>query len=160
MRGRTTKRGIWQSRSAARVLVLMMAPSCSCRRRPSELKLLVASQGCLTFGPERPSSPPLSAPAPSYAKGGTAPGVRAACLSCATTRAEDMRVNVPDTRYAKTADGLHIAYQVLGEGPIDLLFIPGYQSNLELNWDLPAYAKMLRRLASFSRLIAVDRRGT
>ena len=69
-------------------------------------------------------------------------------------------MNVPDTQYAKTSDGLFVAYQVIGEGPVDLLFVPGYQSNLELNWDLPAYAGMLRRLASFSRLVVVDRRGT
>ncbi len=68
--------------------------------------------------------------------------------------------DVPDTYYAKTADGLSIAYQVFGSGAVDLLFVPGYQSNLELNWDLPAYAGLLRRLASFSRVIVVDRRGT
>jgi class 3 adenylate cyclase len=49
---------------------------------------------------------------------------------------------------------------VIGDGPVDLLFVPGYHSNLELNWDLPAYARLLRRLASFSRLIVMDRRGT
>ena len=65
----------------------------------------------------------------------------------------------PETRYAKTADGHSIAYQVFGTGA-DLLFVPGYISNLELNWDLPAYAGLLQRLASFSRVIAVDRRGT
>ena len=65
----------------------------------------------------------------------------------------------PETRYAKTADGLSIAHQVFGTGA-DLLFVPGYISNLELNWDLPAYAGLLHRLASFSRVIAVDRRGT
>jgi class 3 adenylate cyclase/pimeloyl-ACP methyl ester carboxylesterase len=69
-------------------------------------------------------------------------------------------VDVPETRYAKTGDGLSIAYQVVGQGAVDLLFVPGYLSNLELNWELPAYASMLGRLASFSRLIAVDRRGT
>jgi pimeloyl-ACP methyl ester carboxylesterase/class 3 adenylate cyclase len=68
-------------------------------------------------------------------------------------------VDLPETRYAKTADGLSIAYQVFGTGA-DLLFVPGYMSNLELNWDLPAYAGLLRRLASFSRVIALDRRGT
>ncbi|MGH2539429.1 MAG: alpha/beta fold hydrolase [Actinomycetota bacterium] len=66
---------------------------------------------------------------------------------------------IPETRYAKTADGLSIAHQVFGTGA-DLLFVPGYISNLELNWDLPAYAGLLHRLASFSRLIAIDRRGT
>jgi pimeloyl-ACP methyl ester carboxylesterase len=68
-------------------------------------------------------------------------------------------VDVPETRYAKTADGVSIAYQLFGTGA-DLLFVPGYISNLELNWDLPAYADLLHRLASFSRVIAVDRRGT
>ena len=55
----------------------------------------------------------------------------------------------PDTSYAKTMDGLSIAHQVFGTGA-DLLFVRGYQSNLELNWDLPAYAGLLRRLASFA----------
>lgn len=65
----------------------------------------------------------------------------------------------PETRYAETADGLSIAHQVFGTGA-DLLLVPGYISNLELNWDLPAYSGILHRLASFSRVIAVDRRGT
>jgi pimeloyl-ACP methyl ester carboxylesterase/class 3 adenylate cyclase len=68
-------------------------------------------------------------------------------------------VEIPETQYAKTADGISIAYQVFGIGA-DLLFVPGYVSNLELNWDLPAYAGLLRRLASFARVIVVDRRGT
>ncbi len=72
---------------------------------------------------------------------------------------KDSGVDLPETRYAKSADGLSIAYQVFGTGA-DLLFVPGYMSNLELNWDLPAYAGFLRRLASFSRVIVVDRRGT
>lgn len=70
------------------------------------------------------------------------------------------KMNVPDTKYAKTSDGLFVAYQVIGEGPVDLLLVPGYMSNLELNWDLPAFANLLRRLASFCRLVVVDRRGT
>jgi class 3 adenylate cyclase/pimeloyl-ACP methyl ester carboxylesterase len=49
---------------------------------------------------------------------------------------------------------------VFGRGAFDLVFVPGYQSNLVLNWDLPAYARFLRSLASFSRVIVVDRRGT
>jgi pimeloyl-ACP methyl ester carboxylesterase len=68
-------------------------------------------------------------------------------------------VDLPETRYAETADGLSIAHQVFGAGA-DLLLVPGFISNLELNWDLPAYAGLLHRLASFSRVIAVDRRGT
>jgi class 3 adenylate cyclase/pimeloyl-ACP methyl ester carboxylesterase len=68
-------------------------------------------------------------------------------------------VDVPETRYAKTTDGVHIAYQVVGEGPFDLVAILGYVSHIELAWEDPAMADCLRRLASFSRLIVFDRRG-
>ena len=67
---------------------------------------------------------------------------------------------VPETRYARTADGVHIAYQVLGDGPIDLVHVPPFVSNLELQWEDPEQARYLRRLASFSRLIMFDKRGT
>jgi pimeloyl-ACP methyl ester carboxylesterase len=66
----------------------------------------------------------------------------------------------PEARYAKTSDGVYIAYQVLGDGPMDLLYLPGYTSNLFWQWELPSYARFLEQLASFSRLILVDRRGT
>ncbi|MGI9013176.1 MAG: adenylate/guanylate cyclase domain-containing protein [Phycisphaerales bacterium] len=66
---------------------------------------------------------------------------------------------VPKTEYA-LGDGLHIAYQVVGEGPIDLLCVPGWVSHVELCWDDPNLARYLRRLASFSRLILFDKRGT
>jgi pimeloyl-ACP methyl ester carboxylesterase len=69
-------------------------------------------------------------------------------------------VGNPSTKYAKTAEGVNIAYQVLGSGPIDLLYLPGYVSNLRWQWELPSYARFLERLASFSRLILVDRRGS
>lgn len=64
----------------------------------------------------------------------------------------------PATQYA-TAGDIHIAYQVIGEGP-DLLFVPGWVSNVELIWDEPNAAAFLRRLASFSRLMILDKRGT
>ena len=67
---------------------------------------------------------------------------------------------IPETRYAKTADGVHIAYQIVGDGPIDLLFVPAFWSNLTWNWQLASYAHFLRRLSSFCRLIVVDRRGS
>src|ERR671928_1382608 len=67
--------------------------------------------------------------------------------------------SVPETRYARSGD-LHIAYQVVGEGPFDLLHIPGFVSNVEAMWDEPLLARFLRRLASFSRLILFDKRGT
>jgi pimeloyl-ACP methyl ester carboxylesterase len=65
----------------------------------------------------------------------------------------------PETRYAKSGD-VNIAYQVVGEGPLDLVYVPGWISNVELMWDEPAHAHVLERLASFSRLILFDKRGT
>jgi pimeloyl-ACP methyl ester carboxylesterase len=65
----------------------------------------------------------------------------------------------PETRYAKTADGAHIAYQVVGEGPVDLVFVMGWTSNIEAMWEEPNLARFLSRLASFSRLIFFDKRG-
>ena len=66
---------------------------------------------------------------------------------------------VPETRYAKSGD-VHIAYQVVGDGPFDLVFVPGFVSNVEATWQQPARAAFFRRLASFSRLIMFDKRGT
>jgi pimeloyl-ACP methyl ester carboxylesterase len=67
--------------------------------------------------------------------------------------------DAPQTRYAKSG-GLNIAYQVVGEGPLDLVYVAGWISNVELMWEEPAHAHVLARLASFSRLIAFDKRGT
>jgi class 3 adenylate cyclase len=66
---------------------------------------------------------------------------------------------LPETHYAKSGD-VHIAYQVMGDGPFDLVFMPGFVSNLDHNWEWPPLARMLTRLASFSRLILFDKRGT
>ena len=68
-------------------------------------------------------------------------------------------MQVPETRYAKTADGVHIAYQVIGDGPIDLVWVMGWTSNVEALWEEPNLARFLMRLASFSRLILFDKRG-
>jgi pimeloyl-ACP methyl ester carboxylesterase len=65
----------------------------------------------------------------------------------------------PETSYAKTADGVHIAYQVVGEGPMDLVFVMGWTSNIEAMWEEPDLARFLSRLASFGRLIIFDKRG-
>src|SRR6185312_15956326 len=65
----------------------------------------------------------------------------------------------PDTLYARSGD-LNIAYQVVGQGPLDLVYVPGWVSNVELMWEEPAMARFLGRLASFSRLILFDKRGT
>jgi pimeloyl-ACP methyl ester carboxylesterase len=66
----------------------------------------------------------------------------------------------PRTRYARTADGDSIAYQVLGSGPPDLLFVPGFVSHLEMFWREPSTAHFFERLASFARLVLFDKRGT
>jgi class 3 adenylate cyclase len=65
----------------------------------------------------------------------------------------------PETRYA-VSDGVHIAYQVVGEGPFDLVYVPGWVSNVEMMWEEPRLAAFLERLASFARLIVIDKRGT
>ena len=68
-------------------------------------------------------------------------------------------MDVPDVRYARSGD-VDIAYQVVGEGPRTLVFVQGWVSNIEWAWQEPSLARFLRRLASFSRLIMFDKRGT
>src|SRR3981081_520993 len=65
----------------------------------------------------------------------------------------------PRTSYAHSGDA-SIAYQVVGEGPIDLVVVNGPASHLEIAWEEPATARAFTRLASFSRLVLFDRRGT
>ena len=65
----------------------------------------------------------------------------------------------PETKYAKAGD-VHIAYQVIGDGPRDLVFVPPAWSHLDLQWEQPACARFLTRLSSFSRAIVFDKRGT
>jgi len=66
---------------------------------------------------------------------------------------------IPITRYTRSGD-INIAYQVFGNGPRDLVYVPGWISNIELMWDEPVLASILRRLATFSRVILFDKRGT
>jgi class 3 adenylate cyclase len=66
---------------------------------------------------------------------------------------------LPETRYAKSGD-VHIAYQVIGSGLLDLVFVPGFISHVDHVWDEPRWSAFLERLASFSRLICFDKRGT
>ena len=70
-----------------------------------------------------------------------------------------MAATLPETRYAKSGD-VNIAYQVVGDGPIDLVYVPGWVSHVELAWELPDLAAGFERLASFSRVILFDKRGT
>jgi len=65
----------------------------------------------------------------------------------------------PETHYARSGE-VNIAYQVVGEGPRDLVLVPGWVSNIEVFWEEPSMARFLQRLASFSRLILFDKRGT
>ena len=65
----------------------------------------------------------------------------------------------PETQYAKSGD-VNVAYQVVGDGRFDLVFVPGWISNVDLMWQEPTHERFLRRLASFSRLILFDKRGT
>jgi class 3 adenylate cyclase len=65
----------------------------------------------------------------------------------------------PQTRFVRNGD-VHLAYQIVGTGPIDLLFIDTWVHHVDLVWDIPDFARLLRRLSSFARLIQFDRRGT
>jgi class 3 adenylate cyclase/pimeloyl-ACP methyl ester carboxylesterase len=67
-------------------------------------------------------------------------------------------VDRPETRYARSGD-YHIAYQVVGDGPVDLVYVPGWISHLDLYWEEPSIARFLGSLASFARLIIFDKRG-
>jgi class 3 adenylate cyclase/pimeloyl-ACP methyl ester carboxylesterase len=68
-------------------------------------------------------------------------------------------MKIPQTRYAETADGTFIAFQTFGTGPIDILLIQGFFSNLDENWRIPEMVDFHERLGAFARVIAMDRRG-
>src|SRR4029078_1431648 len=65
----------------------------------------------------------------------------------------------PETRYVKSGD-VHIAYQVVGEGPRDLVFLSNWDIAIDVLWDTPVIAQFFERLASFGRVILFDKRGT
>jgi serine/threonine protein kinase/DNA-binding winged helix-turn-helix (wHTH) protein len=67
--------------------------------------------------------------------------------------------DIPEVHYARSGD-VNIAYQVVGDGPFDLVFVMGWISHLEYFWSEPSFARFLRRLASFARVILFDKRGT
>ena len=68
-------------------------------------------------------------------------------------------MEAPQTRYARSGDA-HIAYQVFGEGELDLVLVPGFVSNIELYWQIPPVRSILERLASYARVVIFDKRGT
>jgi len=65
----------------------------------------------------------------------------------------------PETRYTRSGE-VSIAYQVVGRGPIDLVLVPGWISNIELFWEEPNIVRFFEKLMTFSRLILFDKRGT
>ena len=65
----------------------------------------------------------------------------------------------PRTRYAKSGD-INIAYQVIGEGSLDLIVVPGWISNVDMHWEMLGYEAWAQRMASFCRLIVFDKRGS
>ena len=65
----------------------------------------------------------------------------------------------PETRYAKSGD-VHVAYQVSGDGPFDVVFVPGFVSHVEVAPAIPGFAAFFKRVESFARLIRFDKRGT
>jgi pimeloyl-ACP methyl ester carboxylesterase len=88
-----------------------------------------------------------------------APTDHVADLQAATTPAQDEGVRDVDTRYAATPDGVYIAYQTAGSGPIDVVWQPAWPGNVDMQWEFPVIRALLEGLASFSRLIDHDHRG-
>ena len=68
-------------------------------------------------------------------------------------------LDVPPVRYADT-DGDHVAYQIVGDGPVDLLLAPGFISHLDLQWTMPTFGAYIEHLTQFGRVILFDKRGT
>lgn len=94
--------------------------------------------------------------------GGTVtPASDSSALPAAATRPERvLQPIIPKTQYVVSTNGVNIAYQVVGDGPLDLVFVMGWVSHLEYFWQEPSFVRFLNRLASFSRLILFDKRGT
>ena len=65
---------------------------------------------------------------------------------------------LPETRYALSGD-INIAYQVIGDGPVDIIMVPGVVSHIEFQHELPGYTAFLRRLSAFARVVTFDKRG-
>ena len=108
----------------------------------AEVEVLEASSAHETVGGTPAAPPPALARPPAFAGAG-----RGAPF-------------VPKTHYVVSTGDVNIAYQVVGDGPLDLVFVMGWVSHLEYFWHEPSFARFLMRLASFSRLILFDKRGT
>lgn len=83
---------------------------------------------------------------------------RASRLAPEETRSDDVGMDRPETRYAWNGE-ISLAYQVSGDGPVDLIYMQGLLSNVDVNWEHAALARFLRELGRFSRLVVTDRRG-
>ena len=68
-------------------------------------------------------------------------------------------MKIPKTRYARAPDGTSLAYQVFGEGDVDLLYVSGWLSHLEVFWELPQFASFMRHLGTLARVVTFDKRG-
>src|ERR1700676_2420912 len=79
-------------------------------------------------------------------------GITSPCATLAWRNTGTKLMASPETRYAKSGE-VRIAYQVVGQGPLDLIFVPGCISNLEVHWEEPGFSHLLHRLATFTRLI-------
>ena len=71
-----------------------------------------------------------------------------------------MTIPERETQYVRTPDGAFVGFQVFGSGPLDILFVPNWAQNLDVMWEEPSIARYLDRLASFARVICVDKRGS
>jgi pimeloyl-ACP methyl ester carboxylesterase len=69
-----------------------------------------------------------------------------------------MAATIPEIRYAKSGD-VHVAYQVIGDGPVDIVFVEGFVTNRHIAWEEPSYRRFVERLGSFARVIVFDKRG-
>src|SRR5256886_12821457 len=67
--------------------------------------------------------------------------------------------DVPEINYARSADGVHVAYQVLGDSPPDVVYANSFMSHIEVSWDYPPAVRFYERMAAFCRLVLFDRRG-
>src|SRR5918999_2397618 len=66
---------------------------------------------------------------------------------------------IPPTRYAVTEDGVHIAYQTVGDGPVDIVFVHSFVSHVEIFWELAPFERFIRELSANARVIIFDKRG-
>jgi pimeloyl-ACP methyl ester carboxylesterase len=81
-------------------------------------------------------------------------------LHVARTGVQDTSVDIPETRYAKSVDGVHIAYQAFGAGPFDIVFAPSLVTHVELQWKVRPWADFNERLGRLGRVVVFDKRGT